>query len=58
MGGPKSEYFDGWFSEIPMDEIIALKDNEAYRTFLSNEWPKTPEYRACYIPGFWLSDDM
>jgi DNA invertase Pin-like site-specific DNA recombinase len=56
--GPRSEYSDGWFSEIPMDEIIALKDNEAYRTYFSKEWPKGPEYRECYGPGFWWSKDL
>ena len=56
MGGPKSEYDDGWFSEIPMDKIIEMKDNEAYRTYFSKEWPKAPEYRECYRPGFWLKD--
>jgi hypothetical protein len=57
MGGPKSEYFDGWFSEIPMDKIIELKDNEACRAYFAKEWPEDPDYRACYWPGFWLLDE-
>ena len=57
MGGPRSEYGDGWFSEIPMEKIVEMKDNEAYRSFFSTEWPSDPEYRECYRPGFWLQNE-
>lgn len=66
MGGPKSEYYDGWFSEMPMNEIIKLSDNvswesyvannENYRNYFVNEWPKEENYSDCHWPGFWLEE--
>ncbi|SDB13313.1 hypothetical protein [Butyrivibrio sp. INlla16] len=57
MGGPKSVYFDGWFSEIPMDDIIRLGDNESYREFFNRTWPSDKNYHGCYWPGFWIEDN-
>ena len=54
MGGPLSRYFDGWFSEIPLDDIIRLSDNETYRDYFKNVWPASADYHSCYWPGFWL----
>lgn len=56
MGGPLSKYFDGWFSEIPMDGLIALKNHDEYRRFFTKEWPESVAYKACYWPAFWLED--
>ena len=56
MGGPQSKYYDGWFSEIPMDEIIRLTDNESYKDFFGNVWPTAPQYHDCYWPAFWLEN--
>ena len=57
MGGPRSRYDEGWFSEIPMDGIIALEDNESYREYFKNVWPAEKGYRSCYWPGFWLEGE-
>ncbi len=54
MGGPRSRYYDGWFSEIPMEDIVRLPDNEAFRDYFRTAWPKDPDYRPCRWPGFWL----
>jgi hypothetical protein len=54
MGGPRSRYYDGWFSEIPMEDIIRLPDNGAYRDFFRNIWPKDKNCHDCWWPGFWL----
>lgn len=54
MGGPISQYFDGWFSEIQMDEPCTFETNEGYRVFLLDEWKNSAEYRECYWPAFWL----
>lgn len=54
MGGPKSQYYSGWFSEIPMDEVISFDKNEKYLKYLLDEWPYCDEYKACYFPGFWI----
>ena len=56
MGGPKSHYYDGWFSEIQMNKIMELSDNESYRDYFHNVWPKDKNYHDCYWPGFWLSE--
>lgn len=56
MGGPKSIYFDGWFSEIQMDNIISFETNSECLDFLLNEWKNSSEYKACYWPGFWLEE--
>lgn len=56
MGGPRAKYCDGWYSEIPMDEIISLGDNESYRTYFSGIWQSDEGYRECYWPGFWLEE--
>lgn len=54
MGGPESIYFDGWFSEIQMEDIITFETNVEYLDFLLAEWVNSPEYKKCYWPGFWL----
>jgi len=57
MGGPKSCYYAGWFSEIQMSKIMELNDNESYRDYFRNVWPKDKAYHDCYWPGFWLSEE-
>ena len=54
MGGPKSSFFEGWFSEIPMDDIVRLSDNASYSTFFKYIWPEEDNYHDCWWPGFWL----
>ncbi len=54
MGGPKSIYFDGWFSEIQMDTLISFDTNEDYRNYLMTEWKNSSDYKECYWPAFWL----
>lgn len=57
MGGPMSDYYNGWFSEIlPLGEVIELSDNESYRIFLKEIWPEQEDYQSCWWPGFWLED--
>lgn len=57
MGGPKSQYYSGWFSEIPMSSIISFDDNDKYLQYLLEKWPCSAEYKACYFPGFWIEED-
>ena len=54
MGGPKSQYYDGWFSEIQMDEMISFPSNEGYEKYLIQDWKKSEDYKECYWPGFWV----
>lgn len=56
MGGPKSIYYDGWFSEVLIDDMIRFSDNESYRKYLKNIWPAEESYRNCYWPAFWLEE--
>ncbi len=53
-GGPKSKYFDGWFSEMYQFHNIKIKDNNEILPYVFNEWPNTEEYLPCLIPAFWL----
>ncbi len=53
MGGPKSKYDNSWFSEI-QDELYEFKSNEEIRNFLINIYPKSSEYKDCFVPAFWL----
>lgn len=57
MGGPKCTYTHGYYSEIQMGNVIEFDSNEEIRTFLLNEYPKSREYKPCYVPGFWLDID-
>lgn len=54
MGGPKSIYFEGWFSEVPMENIISFETNEEYGDYLLVKWTNSSDYKACYWPGFWI----
>ena len=56
MGGPRSRYYDGWFSEIPMEDILRLPDSGAYRDFFRNTWPMDKSCHDCWWPGFWLEE--
>jgi len=53
-GGPKSIYFDGYFSEMYQIPNIKIKDNNEIVPYIFNEWPATKEYLPCLIPAFWL----
>lgn len=53
-GGPRSIYFDGFFSElhqIPHEEFL---DNNEVLHFVFSEWPTHKEYLPCLVPAFWL----
>ena len=54
LGGPRSRYSDGWFSEIPMDDIIRFDSNEELKHYLLEIYPNSPQYKECYVPAFWL----
>lgn len=56
MGGPQSKYFYGWFSEIPMEDLVRFNNNNEYLNYLKNVWPTEKEYHKCYWPAFWLSE--
>jgi len=51
MGGPISEYYGGWFSEMwfPMAEF---ENNEQVTTYLKTL--DAPSALACFVPALWL----
>ena len=53
MGGPLSKYEGGWFSEI-QGELIQFQSNEEIRNYLTNVYPKSEDYKPCFVPAFWL----
>ncbi len=54
MGGPHNKYGDNWYSEIEMGKVHEFASNEATLKFLLEEWKEQSDYKACYVPGFWL----
>lgn len=54
LGGPKSLYEDGWYSEIEMCNVKEFSDNNAIIKYLTQDWLKSSDYRPCFTPAFWL----
>ena len=54
LGGPRNQYGDGWFSEIPMNKVICFESNEKLKHYLLVDYPNSHEYKECYVPAFWL----
>ncbi|MDE6687843.1 MAG: hypothetical protein K2K17_11065 [Lachnospiraceae bacterium] len=57
LGGPQSQYSDGWFSEIPANEITYFESNDKLKQYLLEDYPNCPQYKECYVPAFWLDLD-
>ena len=58
MGGPRSRYYDGWFSEMWF-EMLDFENNEQVIAYLKNPKDKTMlqwfESRPkCLVPALWL----
>ncbi len=53
-GGPRSLYFDGWFSEMYQVPNVKFENNDEIMSFLVGTWPTIPEYLPCLVPAFWL----
>lgn len=54
MGGPINKFGPGWYSEIEMGHTFQFPSNSAMLDYLTNIWPKEPDYHPCYVPAFWL----
>ncbi len=54
IGGPKSRYDDGWYSEIEMGNVKEFPDNSEMLEYLEHGWKASPDYRPCFTPAFWL----
>ena len=57
-GGPKSVYFDGWFSEMCHLPLYEPSDNIHAIDYIENGLKNEPFYSPCLRPGLWLSDKM
>ena len=62
MGGPKNRYGEGYYSEIPMDEIISFpiidateENNKQYADYIFITSPKDDNFVQSYTPAFWLT---
>jgi hypothetical protein len=52
MGGPKSKYYDGWFSEINFP-LVQFESNKRVVGYISN--PNDDEdILKCFVPALWL----
>lgn len=54
LGGPVSRYEEGWYSEIEMGNVKEFSDNDEIIKYLKYDWLKSPDYRPCFTPAFWL----
>ena len=54
MGGPKNKFGSGWYSEVPLDDLIRFESNEHLRKYLLEEYPVSEAYKECFVPAFWL----
>ncbi len=54
LGGPLDEYGNGWYSEICFGDVHEFSNHSALRRYLFEEYPASAEYKACYVPAFWL----
>jgi sulfur carrier protein ThiS len=61
MGGPKSRYYDGWFSEIPVSlDEITIQENEKIQAVIENKKIQFQNETIAFdknrsiVPGFWI----
>ena len=56
MGGPRSKYYEGWFSEMPDYCFIEMNgDNQDTENYIFYDVKNEPFYSECLVPGLWLS---
>ena len=51
MGGPLSEYYGGWFSEMQFP-LVEFESNEQVIAYLKA--PNDPNILGCFVPALWL----
>ena len=54
MGGPKDRHGNNWWYSELMEDVEGLKTNEEILIFLLNDWKNDKNYKACYVPTFYL----
>ncbi len=54
MGGPKSIYFEGWFSEVPYIFGSNFIDNTGVLNYIFIKVKGNKFYSDCLCPGLWL----
>jgi len=55
MGGPKSTYYEGWFSEVPYMFGDGFNDNIDAMDYIFNKVKKDKFYSPSLVPGLWLN---
>lgn len=53
-GGPRSRYFDGWFSEMYQYMPTDIRSNDEVVPYIFEIWPGDENYLPCLIPAFCL----
>lgn len=57
MGGPRSKYYEGWFSEMCHVPLIDVKGNDMAINYITDRIKSEPFYSPCLVPGLWLHLD-
>ena len=57
MGGPKSDWFEGWFSEVPSLFFDGFSDNESVLRHVTSDIQKERLYSRGLVPGFWIENE-
>ena len=57
MGGPKSKYYEGWFSEMAVRHKDIYDGNQNAENYILYGVKAEPFYSECLVPGLWLSAD-
>lgn len=56
MGGPRSKYYEGWFSETQLPMTL-FDDNKEILPYLLEMLLKEEWYSPCLVPGLWLLEE-
>ncbi|MCL2637960.1 MAG: hypothetical protein FWD48_06260 [Oscillospiraceae bacterium] len=51
MGGSKSKFYQGWFSEMQLP-LIKFEDNEQVKTYIKT--PNDDRILKCFVPALWI----
>lgn len=56
LGGPKSKYYEGYFSEMPWEYVEFKNIVEIIDYFEKKKYLEMKDYCKCLIPAFWIQN--
>lgn len=57
MGGPKSKFYDGWFSEMVCEsKTFKIYEHKAVIKYVTEDIKKEAFYSPCLVPGMWIKN--